>query len=601
MSATDSNLSAPAYLYDLVCAVTESGLNATMLDLLSEQDQELFVCFAVDETGKTVQVPIEQIQDAAGVDPFSIPDGTTSADPVLGRLNEGGFLYAFRAKLGLPAGIAPDQMPDVIKLDQGNSQVTYQLFCAEFSVIVLNYMPRNQNTFTNASQSAADPWLFRFIVNMNLEKGADTPFNQLPPAAQQRIDNVDPDTMFSVQQLLLDVSTRALEGAVAIPGLDPASPAYIALTEVFIGAYWDKMAPEGSVMVGFVATPAPADVKGPSIVPTALTFEVVEYKDASSTLNEGLNTLNYLTVANNSTLPPATPFSWNWVDPADEASCHGVMAVRRGVFETFVASLLNPQAAPLSVDTNTYLWHDGESLYMQLTVPQSPNPAQWVAPGTSVAGADGWTPLLTINYNHNSSDSASTWTGGGKETGHFNYALVGDFSSLGNQLRLTINTQSYCDWNYYLLGIPTANFGANIVNFTLTATFTLGVGTDGTLNVTMDPATPTIADTSQDIDVSTWDHIIDVGNMADQIDAIRATLTAALTASATGLAGQVSTLLNGSSGWIYPGGKTFLFHDVVFSTEQDLVVRVVYADPTPTPTPAPALAPAAARTAQAQA
>ena len=154
MSAADSNLSDPKYGYDLVCAVTELGLNVTLLEMLSEQDQDLFVCFAYDDNNKVVQVPIEQIQAAAGVDPFSLADGTDWNDPVLGKLNDAGFLYAFRAKLGLPAGVPLEQMPNVIALDQGNSQVTYQLFCAEFSVIVLNYLPRGHNTFTNVTQPA---------------------------------------------------------------------------------------------------------------------------------------------------------------------------------------------------------------------------------------------------------------------------------------------------------------------------------------------------------------------------------------------------------------------------------------------------------------
>jgi len=588
MSAADSNLSDPKYRYDLVCGVTELGLNVTLLQMLSEQNQDLFVCFAYDDNNKVVQVPIEQIEAAAGVDPFTIADGTGSNDPVLGKLSDAGFAYAFRAKLGLPAGVPLDQMPNVIALDQGNSQVTYRLFCAEFSVIVMNYLPRGRNTFTNLTQPADAPWLFKFMVNMNLASGAPTPFNQLPPAAQQRIKNVDPGTMFSVQQLLLDVSTRALEGAVSIPGLDPASPAYIALTEVFIGAYWDKMAPEGSVLLGFAATPQqPADVIGPSIVPTDLTFEVVEYTPAAGApASEGLNTLNYLTVANGDTLPPAVPFTWNWVEPAERANCHGVMAVRRGVFANFLAGLFNPHAAALCVDTTISLTHSGESLYMDLTLPQSSTPAQWVAPANPTAGPDGWTPLLTLGYSHASSDESTTASHGGRETGDFNYALTGDFSTKGSQLRLNINAQAHCDWNYYLLTIPTANFNANIVNLSLTATFTLGVTDDGSLTVTVDPTTPAVTNSSEDIEVSWWDEFIHIGNLADKIETARTELTAALAASITGAAQQVSDLLNHSSGWVYPGGRTFLFSGVTFSADQDLVSRVVYADPM---LPAPAV------------
>jgi hypothetical protein len=127
------------------------------------------------------------------------------------------------------------------------------------------------------------------------------------------------------------------------------------------------------------------------------------------------------------------------------------------------------------------------------------------------------------------------------------------------------------------LGIDTANFSGNVVNLTLTATYTLGV-VRGSLTVTP-TAPPAVADNSEDIEVSWWDKFIGLGNDVDKIETARTNLNASLIDATTGLATQVQQLLNGTAGWIYPGGQTFLFHDVAFSTEQDLVVRVVYADP----------------------
>ncbi|MEO6920270.1 MAG: hypothetical protein ABI171_14815 [Collimonas sp.] len=583
MSATASNLSAAAYGYDMICAVTEDGINVTMLELLAKQNQEFSTCWAVDEQGNTVIVPLQQIKDAIGVDPFTIPDGSDWKDPVMGKLNDAGFLYAFKAKLGLPAGVPLSQVPDVIKLNKGNSQVTYQLFCAEFSVIVLNYKPRNQNTFTNATQLPGTPWLFNFIVNMDLNPADDTPYSKLPPAAQARIKNVDPDTMFSVQQLLLDVSTRALEGAVTIPGMDPASPAYIALTEVFIGAYWDQMAPANSVLVGYSVAPAKSGVapSSPSIVPTDLNFEIDPYRDASGGATiEGLNTLNYLVMANNSPMPPATPFNWNWLDPADESSYHGVMAVRRDIFAAFMGSLISPCSAPLSIDTTISMSHSFESFSTDMFFGPSPTPAQWAvtAAGTS-AGADGYTPILTISYDHPSYDDATTTLHDGHINGDFNYTLTGDVSVNADQIRLTINTSAYCDFEYHWIDIPTANFSGNIVNLTVVAHYTMTTTNDGTMAVTTSVNDPLVTDTSQDIDVSTWDSFIGLDDTSDMIRDIKTQMTTALTSSISNIEGQVDALLNGSGGWIYPGGKTFFFKDIAFSNFQDLVSRVTYVDP----------------------
>ncbi|NRR30429.1 hypothetical protein HSX11_09520 [Oxalobacteraceae bacterium] len=589
MSASDSNLSAAAYGYDMVCAVTEDGINATMLELLSAQEQSFSTCWILDDSGKTIQVPLAQFQASIGFDPFTIPDGTNWTDPLMDKLNDAGFLYAFKATLGLPDGVPLAQLPDVIKLNKGASQVTYQLFCAEFSVIVLNYLPRNRNTFTNACQQPGQPWLFNFIVDMDLNPADATPYSQLPPAAQARIKNLDPDTMFSVQQLLLDVSTRALEGAVTIPGLDPASQAYLALTLVFINAYWDKMAPGNSILLGYSVAPLqPAQTQvAQSIVPTDLNFAVDLYRDASGgATDEGLNTLNYLVMSNGSPMPPVAAFDWNWLEPADESNFHGVMAVRRNVFADFLGSLISPYSAALSIDTTISMSHDFESFSTSMWYNASPTPAVWTSTAVGTpSGADGYTQLLTIGYSHASSDDATTTLHDGHIDGDYNYALSGDISVSGNQIRLTINTSAYCDFNYHFIDIPAANFSGNIVNLTVVANYVMSTTSDGMMTVTMAPNVPNISDNSQDIDVSTWDEMIGLGDISSMIRNVKQQMTAALSQSVNQIDAQVAQLLNGSGGWVYPGGKTFSFKDIAFSDFQDLVSRVTYVDPSPASVP----------------
>ncbi|HEX8407377.1 MAG TPA: hypothetical protein VF883_00815, partial [Thermoanaerobaculia bacterium] len=113
--------------------------------------------------------------------------------------------------------------------------------------------------------------------------------------------------------------------------------------------------------------------------------------------------------------------------------------------------------------------------------------------------------------------------------------------------------------------------------YATTVTYTLDVDAYGQLTVTMSP--PTVTNNSQDIDVSTWDRLIGLGDVASMIRSMRSQLLAAVVSSTQGFEGEVASLLNGSGAWVYPGGKTFMFKEPSFSDFQDLITRVTYADP----------------------
>lgn len=87
MSASSSNLASPKYGYNLVCATTQDAINVTMKRFLSHYDgTEFTACYTFDLTSLTaIETPLAQIQKVTGVDPFSIPDGSTDSSPPSGR------------------------------------------------------------------------------------------------------------------------------------------------------------------------------------------------------------------------------------------------------------------------------------------------------------------------------------------------------------------------------------------------------------------------------------------------------------------------------------------------------------------------------------
>lgn len=582
-NAEQSNLESARYGYDLVCATTQDSINATMKEYLAGfQGTEFTACYTFDPVSqKKVLTPLSQIVAAIGGDPFSIPNDAGSSNPMLQKLyNDCKFVFGFRAKMGLPSGILPANLPDIVVLNKGNSMVSYELYCAEFSVLTLedNF---GDLQFQNLEQTAADPWIFSFTVNLDMRTGDQNAFNNLPPAVQNRIKNLNPDSAFSVQQLLLDLTSAGLQSMPTVQGLDPTSDAYIALTRTFINEYWGNLGTSG-IVLGYavlptIPNPNPAQ---PSVVPTDLNIEISPYVDANGnpTAQYSLYTLNYLVMSGGRTMPAPVPFSWNWVETSEVADFDGTMAVRRGVFLTFLQTLISPYASVLSIDTTVSMDHDGEDFTTTVSAPRSTSPAKWTptAPGTA-AGPDGFAQVLTIGYTHDSYDSSEDALHLSSINGTFNYSMSGWVAVSGNVIRLSLQSTAYIEFNAHIAGINAANFEGNIVDYQTTVDYTLGVDQYGQLTVTMGPAT--IVDNSQDIDVSTWDDLIGLGDIAGMIRTMKSNLSASIASSTQGYESIIASLLNGSGAWVYPGGKTFMFKEPSFSDFQDLLTHVTYADP----------------------
>jgi hypothetical protein len=587
MGSMSSNLEASKYGYDLVCATTQDSINATMKAFIGTyQAVEFTACYVYDPKTKTkILMPLEQIIAAIGCDPFSIPDKADPDTPALQKLyNDLKFVFGFRAKMGLPSGVQPAKLPDIVVLDKGNSRVSYQMYCAEFSVIELENDFGSMN-FHNLQQPPTNPWLFQFEVNLDMRTGDQNAFNNLPKEVQDRIKNLNPDSMFSVQQLYLDLNSAGLQQMPSIAGLDPTTDAYVYLTRTFINQYWANL-PSSGIVLGYTVQPSiPNPQSGnPSIIPTDLNIEVSPYLDANgnATTDYGMYTLNYLVMSNGTAMPPPVQFGWNWVEESEKADFEGTMTIRRNIFSDFLRRQIKPSASQLSVDTTISMTHSGENFTTTLSAPLSQNPAAWtMTPAGTAAGADGFSPLLTIGYNHDSYDSSEDALHLSSINGNFNYAMNGSVAVKGSVIRVSLHSVVYAEFNAHIMGIPAANMQANIVDYSSVVDYTLGIDAYGRLVAS--EGTPNNTDNGQDIDVSTWDRLIGLGDVAGMIRSMRSNMNSWIASSTNGYENMIEDMLNNSSSFVYPGGQTFLFKQVVFSDYQDLLTHVTYVDPSATP------------------
>lgn len=243
MSIQDSNLSGTGF--DYVVAVTQDSINGTLEEYLFYQHQtEVILCYIYDPDGNPVPKDYEDLKrEADGVDPFSIPDNTPVSDGRLQSLNNANFAFAIKAKLGLPPGVPPAELPNIVTLQPGQSSVQYTMMFAEFVATEYVYGPKDR--WVNQPQPEGTGWYFSGPVNLNFQ---DTDFTSLPAPVQEQIKDVGNPDQFSIQQLYFDLNNSALEQGFKLVHDPSNSTLNSFLTGDFISTYWSgykKIIPAG--------------------------------------------------------------------------------------------------------------------------------------------------------------------------------------------------------------------------------------------------------------------------------------------------------------------------------------------------------------------
>ncbi|MFI8997369.1 hypothetical protein [Streptomyces sp. NPDC053542] len=564
MSASSSDLSSVKYGYDFVVATTQASINATMKLFLSGlTEPEVTVCYIADDQGKPVEIDYDQLKKLAnGSDPFAVAataDPTT--DPDLRNLINARFMMGFRAQIGLPPGIAPDKVPDIVTLGSDTSSVVYNLLCSEFTVVELNpgggYSPP---TWLSQSQPPGSPWVFTSKVDLRLSAVDQSAYSRLPVPVQQQIKRLGPGA-FSVQQLLFDLDNAALETTPAISGVTPGTTLYMVLEQSFLGAYFAQQKKNGEPLLGCVIQQSGAPTS--TLTVTDLDMEVSPFLDGNGRTivdptpdQRNLATLSYLCAADGDPLPVAVPFGWNWIEAAEETDCDGVVAINRATLANYFRNRLagyvatNCYRPSVSV---TYDWGSAQTNYAW-NMARGQNP-------TVTTPATGPT-VLTFHYDADAADQAGLNGDLGQLELHPSYDVTVTFS--GNTITVVQHLVIYLR----VQSLATSTSG-NVVNVTVTDTYTLAVAQDGRLAATL---STNRQDTSQnpavDPFLNFWTEVNTI------ISAVEGWLRNVTSTNLQDI--PVSVVQN----FVFPGGRTFAFKSAQFSDFGDLVSHITYTDPT---------------------
>ena len=170
MSASQSNLSDPKFGYDLVVAVTQKSINATMKQFLAGiTSPEVVCCYAYDTNNDLVPIDYATLKsNAKGSNPFTVPaDANPATNQDLINLTNANFAGGVKAQIGLP-DVPPANIPAIATLGAGTSApVLFNLLCSEFQITGFDYGPRNKVSWINQSQPDGQMWYFSSNLSLN--------------------------------------------------------------------------------------------------------------------------------------------------------------------------------------------------------------------------------------------------------------------------------------------------------------------------------------------------------------------------------------------------------------------------------------------------
>lgn len=590
-SSKDSNLS-DGYRYDMVVATTQKSINATMKEYLYNLEAEEFIsCYISEYDEKDESVSIveknynEILKITNGIDLFSVPsnskDRTKEQRDAINNAYQSGFLFAFKAKMGISDEMNPIDIPNIVELIESDktsiANVNYKAFFDEFQIIEIKPVQGvpGKTIFINVGQDNDNPWIFNYKVKLNM-KGTD--FNSLPKDIQDKLKSVNEvtgkintDTMFSIQQLYLDLNTTALQSIPDISEIDASDDAMRLIQNVFINKYFLKMKKDGDVIFGYTVQRNSYTQTQCIVEPTDFNFYISPYYSGSGKSDpskQDIYTLNYLVMCDNHPMPDKIKdFTWNWVTQEESADIHGVMSISKNN----IMNLLKDKFTP--VLKNLVL-----KAYAKISVP-NPVEMKWsfnlshdneCNPKYNTQNISGNGEVMNYTY-HNEDSSSDTFVPiWGNIT--LKYDMNSKIIVNGEKIQCITNLSSYLHLN-----VEGGVSEGTIYNHTLTSNIVLKVDAYGQLYFDASPLED--KDNGTNFEVSGWSKFVTFGTINDPINHIKQFVSERVENAKRSYDRNMKDVLKNSTNWVFPGGKTFTFKNPQFSKYQDLTVDIIYAKP----------------------
>lgn len=552
-------LSEARYGYDFIVALPSKLINVGMQNELASLNAPwITVVWLKDKSDNPVQV--NRTSDAILArwgTLFDWPEGAAPPDSMV-EDELGIFWFGFRARLGLPPGVDPAALPDMVTLGTNTARVGFTLLFAEFQVIELRWGPRG-GTFINRKQPSGQPWTFGWTVDLRLAEYDRSAFSALPPDVQSAIRGLGGNP-FSVQQLLFNLDNAALQSDPQVTGVDTTDKAYRTLVNGVLGAYFQAMKSAGHAMFGYQIqeTAAPAT----SLVPTALNYSVNPLMgtngvplDTPDQALKDCTSLIHLCATGGKPLPPPVQFPCNWTP----FSAFGVVVINRNTLRDYLQGPIIDQARRNCYNAHVRVWLDTIDMGL-FDMPTGSANYEWSLSGGQQPNID--TPptgprVLTLSYSSESYDEAGAGGGIGRMRLRASYSL--DINFVANTIVITQQLVIYT-----MVRSLATEVSGNVVNKTITDTYSIAVDGSGALGVRQTGSSTD--DQSQSPGTNDFLNFwTGVNSLADNVRSWASNCVAT----------QLRDIPVGAiRSFVFPGGKSFKFRTAAFNDNQDLMAQI---------------------------
>lgn len=467
-------------------------------------------------------------------------------------------------ELGLPPYIPIEELPDVLVLGDTPGTTTFRLFTREMKVFDVpctrrecwvetydqNMLPNEEQVFYEAN-----------IDLKNIEVSAED-YDQLDDGIMDTIYGAIPDSAFSIQQLLLDLTNLFFTSVPQIPGVDPGGPVAQMLNAQFAGYYFDAFTSEGTPIINMEVNTENRPAGSLRLTKSQVGVSLVVddnglVLDPPTDHQAKASTLNYYCAIDDQPLNLPKQFSWNWIDPDLQTHpASGVLSVSRDTFATIIQEKLIGHARRLCIkpDVNITGTIIRTTYGYSLTKYNNPD-ISYPTTGDKV-----------LSFSWSASDYASLEGPVGtkyKEFGlDFDYNM--DVYLTGTQMRIL---QTYVVDAELRVGINDHDQG-KVINRVYDDIYEISVDADGTL----------LSEKSSESSVEINDYDINVGTIWNQAEVVEDFVEEMVASDFVAPDTLSINPLDSMRGFIFPAGQIFTFTNSQFSNHQDLVAYITYAN-----------------------
>ena len=568
-SRMDSRLE--QYGYDMVFAATLGSINTVIKEYLDKAAKDISVqtkyYIETVESGKVMckEASSEIAEQLEALDLFSIPDDPEKrTDQQQAALNEAyGKLmlsFGFRAAIGLPTQADVENIIDFDTGETGNhTKVRYNMYFKEFSIIQFSTSRSGSFVYNQFSQTDS-PWVFQYTVDLGMVGVSQ---DVLPSDIKEKINNIDPEQIFSISQLFLDLNTTALINSPSITGVNPETDYY--LNTYFLEYYFKQMKEKsGDVILGYSITPQSISSNKPYLLrPTDFRFYVSPYFENGKAVPEKkkLYTLNYIVICDNKPFPELREINWNWIEEKDYTYINGAMAINKSRIYDFTKQEYTNLLKNLLFDVIAEINVSFTSISFRLGITQDQS-------------TDPTFDDQTYHYSRSAKDSDTfvpVW--GNVEMKYDMTAKLKNYQTDENNSVLECRVDTVV-WMH--VNVEGGVSEGNTYNKTNYYTLTINIDEYGKLTLTPDVKE---TDNGTTFDTSGWSTFL-ISGLEDYLKQVKQNIDNYLTQNKDYWNNQFINRYNNNATWYLPGDGNLIFKQHSFSCDCDLTFDANYATPT---------------------